>query len=117
VHGAEPAGGALAPIEVPRPHVPIADPAIAAELAARLGDEELPEDLLAPREIHDQLLLALTALRGDVQDLIIDHYFRGLSHEALAGRLGVGVRAVEGRLYRARQMLRERLARLDPEEI
>lgn len=97
--------------------LPIADPRIAAQLAERLADGDLPEDLLQKKEIHDQLLLALTTLEGDVQDLIVDHYFHGLSHDTLAGRLGIGVRAVEGRLYRARQQLREQLARLDPEEI
>lgn len=99
------------------PHLPVADPQIAADLAERLVDAELPETWLHKKEIHDQLLLALTTLDGEAQDLIVDHYFHGLSHDALAGRLGIGVRAVEGRLYRARQLLRERLACLDPKEI
>ena len=97
-------------------HIPIADPCIAAELAARLADDHLPDDLLQKKEVHDQLLLALTTLDGEAQDLIVDHYFHGFSHDALAGRLGIGVRAVEGRLYRARRLLRERLSRLDPQE-
>lgn len=97
--------------------LPIADPRIAAELAERLADDDLPDDLLEKKEVHDQLLLALTTLDGDVQDLLVDHYFHGLPHDALAGRLGIGARAVEGRLYRARQQLRERLASLDPQEI
>ncbi len=98
-------------------HIPIADPRIAAELAERLAHDDLPDAFLQKKEIHDQLLLALTALDGEAQDLIVDHYFHALSHDALAGRLGIGVRAVEGRLYRARQQLRERLARLELQEI
>lgn len=97
-------------------HVPIENPAAAAELAARMSESDFPDALAQRRELQDQLMLALTELPGDAQDLLIDHYFHGVTHDALAGRLGVGVRAVEGRLYRARQQLRERLAPFESEE-
>jgi len=98
------------------PHVPIENPAAAAELAARMAEGDLPDALAQRRELQDQLMLALTELPGDAQDLLIDHYFHGVTYDALAGRLGVGVRAVEGRLYRARHLLRERLAHFETEE-
>lgn len=93
--------------------VPIADPSLAAELSRRLVTEDLPSDVLARREIQDQLLLALTQIRSEDQQLIISSYFDGLPHAELAGRLGVTERAVEGRLYRARLALRSALEELE----
>jgi RNA polymerase sigma-70 factor (ECF subfamily) len=93
-------------------HVPAADPALAGELADRLGRERLPGDVLARREVQDQLLLALTDLPADEQDLIVAHYFRGEMQTDIAARLNVSPRAIEGRLYRARQGLRDRLRHL-----
>ncbi len=98
------------------PHIPIENPAAAVELAARMAEGDLPDALVQRRELQDQLMLALTDLPGDAQDLMIDHYFHGVTHDALAGRLGIGARAVEGRLYRARHLLRERLAHFETEE-
>ncbi|MCG3125266.1 MAG: hypothetical protein CHACPFDD_00083 [Phycisphaerae bacterium] len=91
-------------------HVPMPDPELAVELAGRLVAHELPADELARREVRDQLLLALTELPAAEQELLIGCYFEQRSHAELAGRLGISERAVEGRLYRARQALREQLA-------
>ncbi len=93
--------------------IPIADPSLAAELSRRLVTEDLPSDVLDRREVHDQLLLALTLLGSDDQQLIGGSYFEGLTHAELAGRFGVSERAVEGRLYRARRALRDALAELE----
>ncbi len=94
-------------------HVPIADPRLAAELAERLVSEELPAEALEQREIRDQLLLALTALPNDEQVLLLEYYFHEVPQAELGRRLGVGPRAVEGRLYRARQTLRQVLEELE----
>ena len=93
--------------------VPLADPQLAAELARRFDTEELPTEVLARKEVRDQLLLALTALPGAAQELLLGHYFHGLSHAVLAVAHGISERAVEGRLYRARKMLREKLKHLE----
>lgn len=95
--------------------VPIADPEHAARLADELVDGELPARELERRETRDQLLLAITALPAAEQELIIGQYFENASQAELAARTGVSERAVEGRLYRARQALRAKLARLDEE--
>lgn len=95
------------------PHHPIADPSLAADLAVRITSEELPPGLLERREVRDQLMLALTSLPGADQELIIEHYFHGRSFAELGRALSLSERAVEGRLYRARQALRTRLADLD----
>lgn len=94
------------------PTAPLPDASIAAELSRRLVSEELPAAELERREVRDQLLLALTALPSEPQQTLIDFYFRGRSHAELSAELGVSERAVEGRLYRARQALRKALERL-----
>ncbi len=69
-------------------------------------------EALARKEVQDQLLLALTGLSGDAQELLIGSYFEGRSHAELASMLNVSERAIEGRLYRARVALRDKLAHL-----
>ena len=89
-----------------------ADPRMAAELAERMGREPLPAEYLENREIQTHLMLAITALDSEEQELIIGHYFHGKGHADLARENGMSLRAVEGRLYRARRLLREKLKRL-----
>ncbi len=90
-------------------HLPIADPGLASELAAKLTAEEMPAAELERREVRDQLLLALTALPTFEQELVVGYYFRDRTHAELAELLGISARSVEGRLYRARQALRQEL--------
>ncbi|MBI5864991.1 MAG: sigma-70 family RNA polymerase sigma factor [Planctomycetes bacterium] len=94
-------------------NAPIADPEFAAGLADRLCSEDLPADEIERREVRDQLLLAITELPAAEQELIVGCYFEQTPHVALAARLGITERAVEGRLYRARSALRERLRNLE----
>lgn len=96
-----------------RGQAPPADPQIAAALAQRLSREQLPAAELERREYRELLLLAITELSASEQELILASYYEGLSHAALAARLGVSERAIEGRLYRARQTLREKLQNLE----
>lgn len=91
---------------------PQVDSRLAAELAERLSSTDLPPELLERREVCDQLLLALTELAAEHQELIVAHYFRGVPFSELAGRHGLSERAIEGRLYRARSALREKLKHL-----
>ncbi len=46
-------------------------------------------------------------------DVIIATYFEGAPQGLIAQRLGISARAVEGRLYRARALLRSKLQRFD----
>lgn len=91
---------------------PLADPGLAAELAGRLGTKELPPETLERKEIRDQLLLAITELDSADQELIVEHYFHSRSQVELAAERGLSPRGIEGRLYRARQALREKLRNL-----
>ncbi|MCG3138610.1 MAG: ECF RNA polymerase sigma factor SigE [Phycisphaerae bacterium] len=94
-------------------HVPLENPQVATELSRRMDRELLPLELLEQQELRDQLLLAITELGSEEQDLIIRHYVRGEMFAEMAQVLGISERAVEGRLYRARQQLRYRLAHLE----
>lgn len=94
-------------------NLPISDPALAGSLADRMASEVLPPDLLSRREVQDQLLLAITELDASDQELIVAHYFRNESQAAIGARTSMSERAVEGRLYRARKALRERLRTLE----
>ncbi len=91
----------------------VADPDLARILAERFDTENLPEEVLARKEVRDQLLLALTELSAEEQELLVGFYFEGRSHAELGEKLNISERAVEGRLYRARLALRDRLAHLE----
>ena len=94
----------------------VCDPALGHALAVQFDTEEMPAEALARREVRDQLLLALTSLRSEEQELLVMHYFEDRSQTELAQTLAISRRAVEGRLYRARQSLRDKLKHLDTEE-
>ena len=95
-------------------HIPLPEATLAGRLARQLESEPIAADLLDRTEVRDQILLALTQLSAAEQELIIDRYFRGRTLGQLAERLGISERAVEGRLYRARQAIRN--AMTHPEE-
>ena len=90
------------------------DKRLARELAERLETEELPLEMLQRREVHTQLLQAITDLSAEDQALIIGQYFQERSQEELARASNLSVRGVEGRLYRARLALRRKLREWDP---
>jgi RNA polymerase sigma-70 factor (ECF subfamily) len=98
---------AAAPADLPE-----LDSALARRLARHFDREPLPDELLSRREVRDQLLLALTELAAEQQLLLIGYYFEGRSESALAQELAMSPRAIEGRLYRARRALRDKLAHL-----
>ncbi len=94
----------------------VCDPALGRALAVQFDTEDMPVEALARREVCDQVLLALTSLRSEEQEILVMHYFEERSQAELAGALAISRRAVEGRLYRARQSLRDRLKHLDTKE-
>jgi RNA polymerase sigma-70 factor (ECF subfamily) len=85
----------------------------ATRLAQRFISTALPADELERIELHERLKLAITSLPTAEQELLIRHYFEGASHAAIAEAIGISERAVEGRLYRARALLRERMTRYE----
>ncbi len=77
--------------------------------------DALPDDALAmpaePDEHPQAALLrrAIAGLREDWRTVLVMRYVEGASLEEIAALLGLGVRAVEGRLRRARIELKTRL--------
>jgi RNA polymerase sigma-70 factor (ECF subfamily) len=94
-------------------HVGMEDGRTGQSLAERLTRERMPEEDLEKREVQDHLLRAITKLSSADQELIFAHYFEGAAQVDLAERIGMSARAIEGRLYRARQLLREALKEID----
>jgi len=94
-------------------HVPLPDAMQGAAIVEALCAPSVEPAAFARGETHEQLLLALTSLPAAEQTLLVEHYFHGKSHAQLAEELDLSPRAVEGRLYRARAALRERLIRPD----
>lgn len=94
-------------------HVPLPDGQQGAAIVEELSSPSASAADLAAGESREQLLLALTSLAAEEQTLLVEHYFHGKSHAQLSEELALSARAVEGRLYRARAALRERLVRPD----
>ena len=93
--------------------VPLVRPELARQLSERIAGGRIPDEELERREVREQLLLAITELDSDDQRLIVGCYFEGCTLAQLALREQATSRAIEGRLYRARAALRERLAQLE----
>jgi len=74
------------------------------------SSESTSHDAAGDSMDHDEavprLLDAIAVLNEADQELILGSYFEGRSHEELARVVGVSVRAIEGRLHRARNALR-----------
>jgi RNA polymerase sigma-70 factor, ECF subfamily len=73
------------------------------------GREDLEGGLLE-REERDAVRRALDGLDEIYRTVVILLYYQKLSYEQIAGVLGVPVKTVETRLYRARRILRDALA-------
>lgn len=74
--------------------------------------ESTPEPLEWLTALERQRLVreALTRLQGRDAEILLLKYTEGWSYHEIADHLGVGHAAVEARLHRARQRLREQLA-------
>jgi RNA polymerase sigma-70 factor (ECF subfamily) len=68
----------------------------------------LEEGVLA-KESRDSVRRALDRLDERYRDVVILLYYQKMSYEQIASVLGLPVKTVETRLYRARKMLRESL--------
>jgi RNA polymerase sigma-70 factor (ECF subfamily) len=84
-----------------RPEVRVALDALAA------ADADDPEVALCRRELSGFVQLALDHLPGRYGDVLEWKYVEGLSVEQIAHRLGVGYKAAESLLTRARTAFRE----------
>lgn len=74
------------------------------------GQPETPADSSAEAQLLAALDAALAQLTAEERDLIADRYFHRVPLEQTAARLNTTARAIEGRLARTRQRLRELIA-------
>ncbi len=77
-----------------------------AEIGAILADverEPLPEDVLEARETRELVGAALSSLPPHYRRALSDKYLEGISVPETAQREGVGVKAAESTLHRAKQ--------------
>lgn len=98
-----------------RRNLPTVNADLAAELAQTMDQAPLPEDVLHKQDVQEQVMLALTSLSSAEQEILLRYYFDGQSQDEISSAMDISVRAVEGRLYRARQAMRNKLAHLEEE--
>jgi RNA polymerase sigma-70 factor (ECF subfamily) len=88
------------------------------ETALRAIDrEEIPPDLIRSEEAAGAVRRALDAIDPHHADVLLRRYFDGLPVRTIADQLGESEKAVESRLHRAREALRERLIQGGDDEL
>ena len=95
--------------------VSIEDARLARGLAEDMDNRPLPPDVLAKKEVISAILLAVTALSADEQDLVLGFYFEGRSQAEIAALNSISIKSVESKLYRVRSRLRAALRHLEKE--
>lgn len=75
-----------------------------------------PLECLMRTERESIVQKALASLPAPDREILAGKYTDGLSYRELAVRMGIGETAVEARLHRARQRLREAIVRLSGDE-
>jgi RNA polymerase sigma-70 factor (ECF subfamily) len=75
--------------------------------ALAAGDADDPEATLRRRELSTIVQLTLDHLPGRYGDVLEWKYMHGLSVDEIAGRLGIGYKAAESLLTRARAEFRQ----------
>ncbi len=83
-----------------------------AAQAQRVFDDDQPNFLTSEYAVERKRLLhtALSRLRQSYQEVLILHYFEGLSHSDIAKSLGCSAEALRVRLHRATKALHKHLA-------
>jgi RNA polymerase sigma-70 factor, ECF subfamily len=79
--------------------------------------EALPVDVVRSEEAAAAVRQALGALDPDHADVLLRRYFEGRTVREIAEALGESEKAVESRLHRAREALREKLAQGGDDEL
>ncbi len=72
-----------------------------------------PEELTLREERRRNLRAAIDRLSPDYKEVVLLYHFYHLSYQQIADRLGIPVRTVETRLYRARANLKRMLTSLE----
>lgn len=85
--------------------------AMEPEMPDSLDTAPFPDDAAVRKETARAVRDAVTTLPSDLRVCVILSEYEGQSQAEIAGTLGCTPKAVETRLYRARQLLREKLGR------
>lgn len=92
------------------------DSATGPSVRERIASDQLsPDQRLEHDETLSSVRLAIESLPHDLKVTLILHHYDQLSYREIAEITGCSERGVETRLYRARQRLRETLARILPQ--
>ncbi len=83
------------------------------EQVALSSPEPGPEAATLTGEAHDKLRQVLNSLPPDYRAATILRYWQEMSYEEIAETLNTSVSAIKSRLFRARQMMAERMAQGD----
>lgn len=73
-----------------------------------LGEHKTPEDLLIEREYREKIRRVFKSMPPIYEDVLIKFYFQDKSYEEIAEEEGVTVKTIASRLYRGRNILREK---------
>jgi RNA polymerase sigma factor (sigma-70 family) len=84
---------------------------------AAIDREKIPQDVLRSEEAAGAVRRALDALDPAHADVLLRRYFDGRSVREIAAALGESEKAVESRLHRAREALREKLTEGGDDEL
>lgn len=86
------------------------------EILAKIGTNELnPEEKMALDELKICVLECIRLLPPEKRRLLYLKYWKELSHKEIARIMGLTERAVEGKLYRAKQTLKVLIAEKYPD--
>jgi uncharacterized protein len=80
------------------------------------SDDPTPEQAFEARELFELVRTALAVLPAAQRDVVLLHYYEGLTCQEIAALLGQSTVAVRVRLHRARGQLRRGLETLRPKE-
>ena len=78
-----------------------------------VSESAAPDAALAQSETTHLVKLAVQQLPDDLREALVLFSYEEMSHADIAATLGCTAKAVETRIYRARQVLKERLSHLD----
>jgi len=79
--------------------------------------EEIPDDVVRSAETIGRVRRALESLEPDQRDVLLRRYFHGLPIRQIAMSLGETEKAIESRLHRAREALREKMLQGGDDEV
>lgn len=85
--------------------------------ASIAGNEPAPDDLLCYHELHERLESAIGALPAGFRQLILLRHRLYCRYDEIARITDLPIGTVKNRIFRAREMLRERLVDLLPDEV